>query len=30
MENPCINHGDHGQKLLQDQSFYTDQNCQVD
>jgi len=24
MENPCVNHGDHGQKLLQDRSMCTD------
>jgi len=30
MENPCVNHGDDEQKLLQSRSLCTDQNCQVD
>jgi len=29
MENPCVNHGDHGKKLLQDRSLCTGQNNQV-
>jgi len=30
MENPCVNHGAHGQKLLQNRFLCTDKNCQVD